>query len=320
MRGLMKRLLLSLVMALSVRAFAHLVYLPKDFDPATARMVVAIHGCLQSAESMSLGSGWNLLADEHNLVILYPQIRANTHPQDCWPYWKPENQQRGTGELEMIRTSALEWKEKLGIPNAPVYLNGLSSGAAMVAALLACYPEEFSAGVLHSGVPYGLARSQEEALRVQRKGPTAARATPLPCDPKKYRGSVIVIQGERDRFVNPKNADRILFDFFGFTDETTTVRNENGRTFQVKDLRKGGALVGRSVSVRGLAHAWSGCAENLRHASQRPWSWAALPIRLVNFGEYATLQVPFFSPKGPSATRMAYEFFDETAHLNGPSE
>lgn len=322
----MKTLLILLAGLLHLsKAHASLVYVPDRFDPTAARLVVAIHGCLQSSESMALGTGWNVLAEQHNLVIIYPQVAPGTHPQDCWRYWLPENQRRGSGDLGKLHQEIQDWKYALGIPNSHVYLNGISSGAAMVAALLACYPEDFAAGVLHSGLSYALATSEKDALKVQAKGPSASTVREKPCNPLDFRGRVMVIRGTKDRVIHADHAERIIHDFIGPSLETTTVaKKDNGAKYETTDfVVSGEVLRGRLVKVNGLAHAWSGSNLDLRQPkAQRPWSLAALPARLMNHGEYSTITVPFFSTKGPSATHLAYNFFEETECaplLNDPS-
>jgi poly(hydroxyalkanoate) depolymerase family esterase len=51
-----------------------------------------------------------------------------------------------------------------------VYVGGLSAGGAMVAAILAAYPERFAGGAIVAGVPYGCAKTVGEALRCMSPG------------------------------------------------------------------------------------------------------------------------------------------------------
>ncbi len=84
------------------------LYVPKDCEAGAAqpcRLMVTLHGCLQSAEV--LGSefytriGINEWADSNRIVVLYPQAHAttlselpqnalsafNTNPNGCWNWW-----------------------------------------------------------------------------------------------------------------------------------------------------------------------------------------------------------------------------------------
>lgn len=276
---------------------ASLVYIPSHFEPSTAKMIVVIHGCLQSAESMALGTGWNQIADRNNLAVLYPQVPEGTHPLGCWGWYLPENQRRDSGQLKGIADEIKSTVKTLKLKAPDIYLAGLSSGAATVGGLLACYPKMFKAGALHSGPSYGLAQTLQDADRVLRDGPGVG-AVRAPCHPRDFGGSILVIQGDADKVVNPQNGLRVISDFLGTAVAVSkSEENEQGRAYAVSDYRSEGSATGRLVMVKGLGHAWSGSVANLR--------FAAL---LGPKGQIPTT-VPFFSEQGPSATNMMWEFF-----------
>ena len=57
-------------------------------------MHVAIHGCLQAAESVGnhfyTDTGYNNWADNNNILVLYPQVNkseAPYNPRGCWDWW-----------------------------------------------------------------------------------------------------------------------------------------------------------------------------------------------------------------------------------------
>jgi poly(3-hydroxybutyrate) depolymerase len=61
---------------------------------ANCRVHVAIHGCVQSFESVGdqfyTDTGYNHWADNNRLLILYPQINKTDHPYNpkgCWDWW-----------------------------------------------------------------------------------------------------------------------------------------------------------------------------------------------------------------------------------------
>jgi poly(3-hydroxybutyrate) depolymerase len=71
------------------------LYVPKACDQGqTCKVHVAIHGCVQSVESVGdafiTQSGYNAWADTNNLLVLYPQVNKSTlpfNPQGCWDWW-----------------------------------------------------------------------------------------------------------------------------------------------------------------------------------------------------------------------------------------
>jgi hypothetical protein len=72
------------------------VYVPAACAQKQAcKLVVAFHGCEQSASSVGTqyvsNAGYNMWADTNNLIVLYPQaISSETNPSNpdgCWDWW-----------------------------------------------------------------------------------------------------------------------------------------------------------------------------------------------------------------------------------------
>ena len=72
------------------------LYVPRNCTATGAhcRIHVALHGCLQAAESVGshfyTDTGYNHWADTNNILVLYPQVNKSTHPanpQGCWDWW-----------------------------------------------------------------------------------------------------------------------------------------------------------------------------------------------------------------------------------------
>ncbi|NCN41153.1 PHB depolymerase family esterase [bacterium] len=276
-----------------------LVYTPANLDREKASLVVVLHGCLQSAESMAFGTGWNQVADKNNLVLLYPQVPIKTNWLGCWNWFLPENQKRDSGELKLVMSEIDQVLSEKSLHHASIYLVGISSGGATVASLLACYPERFKAGAIHSGISYGLAQTLFQGDQVLKHGPPKI----LPkrdCDPKAFKGSLLVIQGDEDTKVSPSNAPFIFKDFFEkdspISSKETPFEDMSVVTSEYLSKEEGRA---RLVVVRSLGHAWSGFLENLRFREI-----------LDPKGKVST-QVPYFARKGPSATNLIWDFFQE---------
>jgi poly(3-hydroxybutyrate) depolymerase len=61
---------------------------------AHCKVHVAIHGCLQSVQSVgaqfTTDTGYNAWADANAILVLYPQVDKSTvpfNPQGCWDWW-----------------------------------------------------------------------------------------------------------------------------------------------------------------------------------------------------------------------------------------
>jgi len=72
------------------------LYVPQTCAIAGARckVHVAIHGCMQSAESVGnqfyTDAGYNNWADNNRILVLYPQVNKSDepyNPQGCWDWW-----------------------------------------------------------------------------------------------------------------------------------------------------------------------------------------------------------------------------------------
>ena len=72
------------------------LYVPQSCTAkgANCKVHVAIHGCMQSAESVGAqfyqDTGYNNWADNNKLMVLYPQVNKSvipSNPQGCWDWW-----------------------------------------------------------------------------------------------------------------------------------------------------------------------------------------------------------------------------------------
>lgn len=277
----------------SYGAHAGLIYLPTSFKPDQAKIVVVLHGCLQSSESMSLGTGWNRMADQNNLVIVYPQVPSGSNPLDCWSWFDPKNQVREAGQLKGVMDEVQGVRKKFGIPKADLFLTGISSGGATAAGLLACFPKEFKAAAIHSAPSYGLAQSLEAGEKVLKQGPPA-ESLETSCQKDAFSGSLLVIHGSEDKVVHGSHAQRLIDDFVGPL-ENPLVREERagGINFTITDfVSKPAGRRARLIKIQGFGHEWSGTPK------------AKIPTPL-----------PFFSEQGPNATKLSWDFFQEISRL-----
>lgn len=294
----------SFVASLFIPIFtnAGMVYTPSHFSPDTAKIVVVIHGCLQSAEAMALGTGWNQIADKNNLVIVYPQVPEGAHPISCWSWYLPENQRSDSGQLKSIQEEIQQVTQNLKLKNPDVFVTGMSSGAITTAGLIACFPNTFKAAAIHSGTSYGLAQNIKEAEKVLKDGPPSDPVPKLSCQTGVFSGALLVIHGSSDPVVNPRHALRIISDFVGPNKATATQDlKEGGLFYTISDYDSGKSTKGRLILVQSLGHSWSGYNDNIRHKEF--------------VGPKATLptQLPFFSELGPSSTQLIWNYFQQNS-------
>lgn len=140
-----------------------MMHVPRTLLPG-APLVVALHGCTQSAASFDRGTGWSDLADRHGFAVLLPQQTAANNPKACFSWFVPDDISRGRGEAASIRQMIATISQRHGLDPRRVYVTGLSAGGAMAAAMLATYPDVFEAGAVVAGLPFGTARNVQEAF------------------------------------------------------------------------------------------------------------------------------------------------------------
>lgn len=182
--------------------------------PASAPLVVALHGCTQSAADY-MKVGWDPLADQQKFYVLYPEVQTG---QKCFGWYDPAHNGRGQGEAASIVQAVQAMQARYGIDSSRVFVTGLSAGAAMTAVMLATYPDVFSAGAAIAGIPYRCATGitdayscmggKDETGKVQ--GDRVRAAFPG------YSGArprLSIWQGDADWTVRPQNATEMLEQF-----------------------------------------------------------------------------------------------------------
>lgn len=144
----------------NLRMFA---YVP-DGVGLSAPLVVALHGCTQTAASYDQGTGWSHLADRLGFILIFPEQQATNNPKNCFTWFLPGDTTRDMGEALSIRQMIAQAAETFSVDRSRVFVTGVSVGGAMVSVMLATYPELFAGGAIIAGLPYGSASSVQEAF------------------------------------------------------------------------------------------------------------------------------------------------------------
>jgi poly(hydroxyalkanoate) depolymerase family esterase len=138
--------------------------------PANAPLVVALHGCSQSAASYDAETGWQMLAGRWQFALLLPQQQSGNNSSTCFNWFTTGDTSRGQGEPLSIRQMVDRMIADHGIAADRVYVTGLSAGGAMASVMLATYPDVFTGGAILSGLPYRCATSQTAAFSCMNPG------------------------------------------------------------------------------------------------------------------------------------------------------
>ncbi|MBE9166097.1 PHB depolymerase family esterase [Pleurocapsales cyanobacterium LEGE 06147] len=273
------------------------LYIPSGYRGQALPLVVMLHGCTQTPEDFAAGSRMNLLAERKLFFVVYPTQTTTANSSKCWNWFKPTDQQRGSGEPSIIAGITNQIASTYKIDARRVYVAGLSAGGAMAAIMGMSYPDLYAAIGVHSGLAYGAAYDLPSAFAAMQHGgqkndPTLAAGTHTQIVP------TIVFHGDLDTTVHPCNGEQVLTQWATSeaSGESNSVTGKNLRVSTSKQEMPNGHSYTRSIYhdasnhavmeqwlVHGAGHGWSGGSPN----------------------------GSFTDPKGPDASQEMIRFFYE---------
>jgi poly(hydroxyalkanoate) depolymerase family esterase len=273
-------------------------YVPTSYNASSAvPLVVALHGCTETADGFRQLTRWDQLAEAKGFVVVFPQQSKDNNYLKCWNWFQTAHMQRGSGEPSLI-AGLTQWvQQHYSIDTHRTYVDGFSAGGAMSSVMAATYPDLYAAAGIASGCEYGAtaACAGYKSTDPAQAGQQAATAMgsnkrPMP---------VILFQGDQDTIVPPANANQLV-EQWQTTDDLVDDGAKNGSmsTMPMKTTFGQVANGGRFYTVksysdrhrkeliqywlvRGMGHAWSGGCDCQQYAD----------------------------PSGPDATGAMYAFF-----------
>lgn len=274
----------------------YFLYVPSGLSTTDrVPLLVMLHGCHQDAAALASGTRMNTLADRNRFIVLYPEQSRRVNPLRCWR-WFSRDTLNGAGEAALIASLVKRIVSRYPIDASRVYVAGISAGGAMAGVLAICYGAMFAACAIASGVMYRAAESVRDAAVVMLKGSLAAPELVARTAAQSASGCIafvpaLVIHGDEDSTVHPRNAEQIIkqlrafAQYLGKSSEPLTESPElrlsgRDRAYRQKDYLDNKRVLLRKIMVEGMGHAWSGGDE--RH--------------------------PFNDSAGPDASRLIWDF------------
>ena len=145
-------------------ALDSLFFAPSRMPNRPRPLVVALHGCTQSAEDYHEGAGWRDVAARDKFWVLYPGQSRWNNANLCFNWFSVSDSTRGEGEVASI-AEMVDWaRDTYPVDDTRIIVTGLSAGAFMAVAMAATYPDVFSGAVIHAGGPYRCASNLLEGL------------------------------------------------------------------------------------------------------------------------------------------------------------
>ncbi|MEU3463494.1 PHB depolymerase family esterase [Streptomyces sp. NPDC006733] len=237
-------------------------YTPANL-PAGAPLVVALHGCTQTANDYHAHSGWQKYADLWGFAVVYPQTGTANNSLSCFSWFDAAKDTRGRGEAASVVQMVDHARAQLGSDGRRVFVTGLSAGGGMAADLLADYPDVFAGGAVDSGLPAHCATTQNAASSCQNN---SQNLTPAQWGDKVraafpgYTGPwprVAIWQGSSDSTVKPVNGTELRdqwTDVLGVGQAATSTRNLPGNTTVSNYADSTGRPAVALYSISGMGH------------------------------------------------------------------
>ncbi|MFF1907506.1 PHB depolymerase family esterase [Kitasatospora sp. NPDC058218] len=231
--------------------------------PTGAPLVIALHGCVQTAADYYRNSGWTTMADRYGFAVVFPQTGTANNSLSCFSWFDAAKDSRGAGEAESVVEMVTKARALYGSDSHRVFVTGLSAGGGMAADLLADYPDVFAGGAIDSGLPAHCATTQSAASGCQNND---QRLTPSQWGDKVRRAypghtgpwpRVAIWQGAADTTVRPVNGTELRdqwTDVWGIGQSAAGTRTLPGGTTQSVYNDANGRPAVALYTVAGMGH------------------------------------------------------------------
>lgn len=145
-------------------------YYAPSSPKSPAPLVIALHGCTQSANEYADRTEWHVLANKYGFYVVFPEQQSSNNQNKCFNWFEPGDITRGQGEALSIKQMVDYMKSHFNIDSSKVFVTGLSAGGAMTPVMMATYPDVFTGGAVMAGIPYKCATTMTDAFTCMSPG------------------------------------------------------------------------------------------------------------------------------------------------------
>ncbi len=241
-----------------------LSYKPKNAK-SQIPLVVALHGCGQTAEEFAIQSGWNTLANSKEFIVIYPEQKVENNMNNCFNWFSQVDFSKNDGESHSIKEMIQYSVNNFDVDTTKIYIVGLSAGGAMANIIMANYPNLINSGAILSGIPFKAANNLQSGFAAMQGNIEKTSETWVSLikeNNPKYKGTypkIIIFQGKDDPFVNSKNADIIELQWKGIhklKNDSKVVRkiNKNNDITEIIYNQKNNPVIVK-YEINNLGHA-----------------------------------------------------------------
>jgi poly(hydroxyalkanoate) depolymerase family esterase len=231
-------------------------------------LVVALHGCWQTAEDFAAGSRLNAAAERRALLVVYPIQSARDNPNRCWNWFLTEHQSRARGELAEIVSVVDAVRGRYPLPADRVAAVGFSAGAFMAVNLACAAPDIVAAVGVASGGPYRCGLGLVGGLQCMRGHQVDGAAAAVACREaltgrRPPRASLW--HGALDSVVDPRDLDALVVMFARVSGATAGQTERRDGAVRALWIDGQGRETVEAWLVAGMGHAWSGGSARATH-------------------------------------------------------
>jgi poly(hydroxyalkanoate) depolymerase family esterase len=251
------------------------IYVPPGYRPdKPLPLIMVLHGCLQDHLDIQAISQFDLVADQHKFIVVYPFVTRYTdlRTHNCWGWWRPEHITPGRGEVADLDHIVDEVRSEFSIDARRIHIAGVSAGGCMAVAALTALTNRFASGAAVAALAYGegpraiISLSLSGKRHYQPVKKTVALMSKVR-DNDRTVPPLLVVHSDGDRSVHTQAAENLRDSWLGyFGSGLKLIKQEEQHSTHGTPwlhtryrLRFGGSIV-ETIFLHGLAHGWYGGA------------------------------------------------------------